>query len=172
MHRDVKPANILVTRDRRSLKLADFGLAKRFPRLSPSMDPQSPDRCDASAHSHPCFIGTPRYAAPEVLEHLKAGEMGAQNVAYTEKADIYSAALVLWYLLTGWEARCDVRSCPRARPEMRTARWRWAAMAGLVERMWDHDPEARPAAAECVEALRAMPAGGAGCVQARACAQQ
>jgi serine/threonine protein kinase len=30
MHRDLKPQNLLVSRDRRTLKLADFGLARTF----------------------------------------------------------------------------------------------------------------------------------------------
>ena len=168
MHRDLKPANILVTRDRRSLKLTDFGLAKRFPRRSLSSEVD----CDLSAHGQPCFIGTPRFSAPEVLQHWAEEGIEPQYAAYTEKADIYSAALILWYLLTGWQPRCDLRKSPHARPDIRMAQRRWGDAAGLLERMWDHDPAARPAAAECAAALRAMPSPRVGCASGGACALQ
>ena len=168
MHRDLKPANILVTRDRHTLKLTDFGLAKSFESSSPlpSNKPHPLQR------QHTCEIGTPRYMAPEVLEHYMVGDIDTHHAIYTEKADIYSAALILWYMLTGWEPPCHARNNPRGRPDAGSARHRWAAMAGLVERMWDHDPEARPAAAECVEALRAMAPDAAGCTGADGCLVQ
>ena len=168
MHRDLKPANILVTRDRRSLKLTDFGLAKRFPRFRPSITSEIHDSCDRLS----CFIGTPRYAAPELLEHLQPRDIDTHRITYTEKADIYSAALILWYLLTGWQPRCDLRKSPHARPDIRMAQRRWGDAAGLLERMWDHDPAARPAAAECAAALRAMPTPRVGCASGGACALQ
>ena len=158
MHRDLKPANILVSRDRRTLKLADFGLAKRFDccRLPP---PES----SPLGRRHTCNIGTPRYMAPEVLKHLIVGDVDTHQAVYTEKADVYSAALILWYLLSGWQPSCSARRDPHERPDLRAARWRWGALARLLERMWDEDPDARPAAAECAEAVRGMAAGAAGC---------
>ena len=160
MHRDLKPANILVTRDRRTLKLTDFGLAKRFPRCDDASPPSQRHRLQ---REHTCNIGTPRYTAPEVLEHLMVGDVDTQHAVYTEKADVYSAALIMWYILTGWMPPCDVRKNPRARPDPRTARRRWGEMAELLERMWAHDAEARPTAGECAAAVRGMIVRGAGC---------
>lgn len=67
VHRDLKPANILVT-DRFVPKISDFGCS-RFKRDDINMTQ----------------IGTPIYAAPEVI-------LGQR---YDEKADIYSFAIVL-----------------------------------------------------------------------------
>jgi serine/threonine protein kinase len=113
MHRDLKPANVLVTRDHQTIKLADFGLAKRSHR---SNHLPVPIRSE-----HTCNIGTPRFTAPEVLERLYDGCAATASAAYTEKADVYSAALVIYYVLTGWQPACDVRRNPRARPDVGSA---------------------------------------------------
>ncbi len=78
VHADVKPANaIVVERDGdERVVLVDFGLARL----------RAPDRPAESAG------GTPAYMAPEQM-HL--GRVDARS-------DLFSAALVLVYLLTGW----------------------------------------------------------------------
>jgi serine/threonine protein kinase/formylglycine-generating enzyme required for sulfatase activity len=78
VHADVKPANaIVVARDgTERVVLVDFGLARL----------RGPDQTSESAG------GTPAYMAPEQL-HL--GRVDARS-------DLFSAALVLVYLLTGW----------------------------------------------------------------------
>ena len=149
MHRDLKPANILITRESQTLKLIDFGLAKRI--------------SGADGHtlvrSHTCNVGTPRYMAPEVLASARLSSM----VEYTEKADIFSAALIIWYLLTGHRPNCRGSEDLRARPDLEPARRRWEALAGLLERMWAHEAEARPSAEECVSAMYMMGLCGVGC---------
>jgi hypothetical protein len=82
VHRDVKPANIMLTADEPGLKLLDFGLAKLF---------DDPDRKDAHATGSRLIIGTPAYMAPE---QVVAGEV-------TAKADVYAVGVLLFQLLTG-----------------------------------------------------------------------
>jgi hypothetical protein len=77
VHRDVKPANLLLTRTGR-VKVADFGLAR-------VEDPS--DLTNFLAES----VGTPQFVAPEILQGLSA----------TGKSDMYSLGATLWYLLTG-----------------------------------------------------------------------
>jgi serine/threonine protein kinase len=161
MHRDLKPANILVTREHQTLKLADFSLTTRFHRSNHLSVPVR--------REHTCNIGTTRYTAPEVLERLYDGDAATACAAYTEKADIYSAALVIYYFLTGWQPACDVRRNPRARPAAR----RCPHMAALLERMWGHDADARQTVAECAAAVRLMPPSAGLCALAAAgCALQ
>ncbi|HXE54080.1 MAG TPA: serine/threonine-protein kinase, partial [Tepidisphaeraceae bacterium] len=77
IHRDVKPANLMLTRSGRC-KLADFGLAR--------MD----DATDLSS-ALPESVGTPQFIAPELLKGVPA----------SPRSDIYSLGATLWYLLTG-----------------------------------------------------------------------
>lgn len=78
VHRDVKPANMLIHADGR-LMLSDFGLAKI---ISSAGRPASP-------RGHP-DAGTPEYMAPEQIE----GRTDARS-------DIYALGVVLYLLLTG-----------------------------------------------------------------------
>lgn len=80
LHRDVKPANVLVTGDRRPV-IVDFGLAVDTHAES--------DRLTATGE----FMGTPAYMSPEQL-------MGNPR-AIGPRADVYSLGVLLYRLLTG-----------------------------------------------------------------------
>jgi serine/threonine protein kinase len=77
IHRDVKPANMLVHADGR-LMLSDFGLAKILDTSRPNVSRGHPD------------AGTPEYMAPEQIE-------GHTD----ERSDVYALGVVLYLLLTG-----------------------------------------------------------------------
>ncbi|MEZ0229797.1 MAG: serine/threonine-protein kinase, partial [Planctomycetota bacterium] len=77
LHRDVKPANILVANDGR-IKVADFGLAKH-PKHEATADPG-------------VITGSPLYMAPEQIDG---------SAPLDHRADIYSLGATLFELLTG-----------------------------------------------------------------------
>src|SRR5688572_19545745 len=83
VHRDVKPANVLMTPDG-SAKVADFGIAKA------AVDGDADaTRMDHTATGH--VLGTVAYMAPERL----AGQPA------TVQSDLYSVGVVLYEALTG-----------------------------------------------------------------------
>ena len=132
IHCDVKPANLVITPCKTSLKLTDFGISKSIHRE------HRQSQCLKANE------GSPRYRAPEVLSD-------SEFAAYTEKSDIYSASLVIYYLLTGRRPENDVKIDPRWRPTTMVSRMRWRKVSDLLERMWAHDAEKRPSAGECAE---------------------
>jgi serine/threonine protein kinase/tetratricopeptide (TPR) repeat protein len=82
IHRDVKPANLLLT-PRGTVKMTDLGVAtlqQGFQTLN-----------DMTTMS-PMFVGTPHYAAPEQFTLLEPPD---------QRTDIYAAGVTLFQLLTG-----------------------------------------------------------------------
>ena len=78
IHRDVKPANILLD-DRYNAFLSDFGLAKRT-------------RIDAKITETHTIIGSPAYQAPEQI---------IEEEAITPRTDVYALGITLFEVLTG-----------------------------------------------------------------------
>jgi predicted Ser/Thr protein kinase len=81
MHRDIKPENVLIDK-RGRVKIADFGLAKIL----------GIETGDLALTQKGMSLGTPRYMAPEQIEH-------PEDVDH--RADIYSLGVVFYEMLTG-----------------------------------------------------------------------
>lgn len=79
VHRDIKPANLLLTRDGQ-IKIADFGLAKQH------------DAAALGFTKSSVIVGTPDYLAPEAW---------TPGTALDGRADLFSAGVVLYQMLTG-----------------------------------------------------------------------
>ncbi|HWE55541.1 MAG TPA: EAL domain-containing protein [Acidimicrobiales bacterium] len=138
-HRDIKPANIIVDGDDRltSAALIDFGLARSA-------------WLDRSVRDEP--VGTARYLAPEAAGLVDAG--------IDERADLYSAGVVLYECLAGrapFEGK-TVGDVLRAHATedpvpLRTLRQPIpSALDGLVARLLAKDPAERYQSAAAVVA--------------------
>ena len=76
IHRDIKPQNILITKDNR-IKVADFGIARAV--------------SDATVVNTANLMGTVHYASPEQLK----------GSLVDERTDIYSMGVVMYEMATG-----------------------------------------------------------------------
>ena len=74
VHRDVKPANLMVSRTSSSVKVLDFGIARGL---------------DSSITQVGTLMGTPNYMSPEQFE--------GRDVDY--RADVFGVGAVLYELL-------------------------------------------------------------------------
>jgi serine/threonine protein kinase len=101
-------------------------------------------------------IGTPRYAAPELFQGQVFDDGHRLGYHYTEKSDVYSAAIIIDYLLTGWRPNTNAMSAAYEPPSAMPAQERWPELAALLERIWGFEQEARPSAGECVAELEHM----------------
>ena len=84
-HRDVKPANIMLTRD--GVKVLDFGLAKTAPK---TIGPDDATLTKALT-GEGAILGTPQYMAPEQYEGKEADA----------RSDIFAFGCVVYEMVTG-----------------------------------------------------------------------
>jgi serine/threonine protein kinase len=135
VHRDVKPSNILLSRDDRVL-LVDLGLALRL------------ESGESRATVTQSVVGTYEYLSPEQ----------ALGEPLEGRSDLYSAGLVLYEMLTGrlpftatssvGSAVARIQTRPRGLREVRRDAPRW--LAQLVDTLLERDPSRRYADAETV----------------------
>ncbi len=138
VHRDIKPANILLENGVERVRITDFGLAR-------AVD-------DAAMTQSGVVAGTPLFMAPEQ----------AQGEPVDQRSDLFSLGSVLYAMSTGRPPfrsstmmgviRRVCEDTPRSVHELNPDIPDW--LCGIIERLLDKDPEARPqSASELAETL-------------------
>ncbi len=131
IHRDIKPQNLLLTADRETVKIADFGVA----RMSLSDSPIT-------------RVGTNIYAPPE-HSPMFAGQADKYTVTrLTPAADIYSLAKSVYTLVTGEAPRGFANHRINAIPgEYRDEEWA-DDLCRVIGRATQDDPASRQQSVE------------------------
>jgi serine/threonine-protein kinase len=145
VHRDVKPGNVMLTKDPPGLKLLDFGIAKLYEH---ALEGDAGTRTGA-------ILGTPAFMAPEQID-------GTSEVV--DRSDVYAVGVILFLLLTGKYPFGD--ATPRRMllnhvllrpPDVRELEASVPAdLAEIVGRCLLKEPPERPEAAEIARALAAF----------------
>jgi len=163
IHRDLKPMNLLLSKGD-DLKVTDFGISKLMSATSlPGKDGvggQQRDSDDEDDNVKPKMsggVGTWRYMAPEVVRYEQ----------YTDRVDIYSYALILWFMNTGRvpfieqfgnDAEVVLKEYLKGkepRPDISALKCP-APFRTLVQDCWHVQASQRPSAVDCTKRLAAI----------------
>ncbi|XP_042514833.1 serine/threonine-protein kinase STY13-like isoform X1 [Macadamia integrifolia] len=141
IHRDLKPDNLLLTENQKSVKLADFGLARE----------------ESVTEMMTAETGTYRWMAPELYSTvtLRQGE----KKHYNNKVDVYSFGIVLWELLTNrmpFEGMSNLQAAYAAafkqvRPSLPEDLS--PDLAFIIQSCWVEDPNVRPSFSQIIRML-------------------
>lgn len=115
-HHDLKPSNIMI--DGKSPRIIDFGYS--LP--------------DNTAMSNPSIIGTPMYAAPEVLNSEK----------HDSKADVFSFAVTLWEMYSEVIPDNNFRMKIVNNFKLAFTKDISKSLYNLINDCWNKDPKKRP----------------------------
>ena len=131
IHRDVKPQNLLLTGDKKILKIADFGVA----------------RLEAN-EGEITRVGTNIYSAPEhsPLVHtgqLDSGALDCSRHHLTPAADIYSLAKTTYTVLAGESPRRFSQHAITELPETLQKEYWATRVLGVLEKATQTRPENR-----------------------------
>ena len=125
VHRNLKPANVLINKDGDRVVIADFGL------------------CKDAQHDGSTLAGTPSYMAPETFIHSKT----------SRASDIWALGVIIYELATLERPRFSRCWNPEDAKEHFADGWKPDLSAveddsirGILERIFVLDPEKRPTA--------------------------
>jgi len=144
IHRDLKPANLLLNEDGH-IKVGDFGLCKAKRGMEKIH----------GTYQMTGKTGSMRYMAPEVFH---------DDPNYDEKVDIYSMAMIFWYMAMGERpfdrVPANVVAQQAANASLRPSLDALSAKTGaefstFVDAAWNRDPAVRPTATQLVDMLEA-----------------
>lgn len=126
IHRDIKPHNLLLTADRETVKIADFGVA----RFTQSDTPIT-------------RVGTNIYAPPEHSPLTAQGHESYGEARLTPAADIYSLAKSIYTIVTGESPR-NFANCPVTAIPLEFRDEEWAdELLRVIRRATSDDPSER-----------------------------
>ena len=156
IHRDIKPQNLLVTRDG-AVKILDFGLA-RFASERRAAEP-------GELTSDGSFLGTPDYIAPEQIDDPRQADI---------RADLYSLGCTLYFLLAGHapfpkgsamqklKAHANTTPTPLSQLRADVPAELEAILKGLLAKSPEQRYQSPSHVAAALEALAGQPEGAAG----------
>ena len=127
IHRDIKAANILISKDGK-VKLCDFGVAAQL---------------TSSKVKRTTMAGTPYWMAPEVIR---------EGATYNSKADVWSAGITIYEMATGNPPYSDkdalrvMQIITQHEPPRLEGRQYSALQKEIIALCLEEDPELRPSA--------------------------
>lgn len=127
IHRDIKAANILITKDGR-VRLCDFGVAAKV---------------SSTKVKRSTIVGTPYWMAPEVI---------TEGALYNSKADVWSLGVTVYEMTTGnppysdQEAFRAIMLIPKQKPARLEGPQYSTALKEFVAQCLDEHPNERPSA--------------------------
>lgn len=128
IHRDLKPTNILITRDG-IIKISDFGISKLMTVEEQTMT---------------LGAGTQKFMAPEIIN---------EEDHYNEKVDVYSFGVVLFYILSGGQLpRIKIFDIPKGKKAPIPDTFSDFARE-LISNCWNLEPKDRPSFNDIIEML-------------------
>lgn len=132
IHRDIKAANILITKEGR-VRLCDFGVAAKV---------------SSSKVKRSTIVGTPYWMAPEVI---------TEGALYNAKADVWSLGITVFEMTTGnppysdQEAFRAIMLIPKQKPARLEGPQYSAALKEFVANCLDEHPNERPSAEDLIK---------------------